>query len=69
MLNRERPVYIIVSPEERAPAALPGRRGRPLRDALALLADASAPDPAFAEDMERVLEGVGPNPDDPWARS
>jgi hypothetical protein len=45
------------------------RRGRPLREALGLLATAALPDPYFADDMEAVLGDVGPLPDDPWARS
>jgi hypothetical protein len=45
------------------------RRGRPLREALGLLAGAALPDPGFADDMEAVLADVGPAPDDPWARS
>jgi hypothetical protein len=47
----------------------PGTRGRPLREALELLAGAALPDPSFADDMEAVLADVGPAPDDPWARS
>lgn len=69
VLNRERPVYVIVNPEDRAVSGTSPRRGRPLREALAVLADAAAPDPMFAEDMERVRAGVGPVPEDPWARS
>jgi hypothetical protein len=34
-----------------------------------LLAQAALPDSAFAEDMEAVLDAVGPAPGDPWARS
>jgi len=44
-------------------------RGRPLREALGLLAGAALPDPGFADDMEAVLADAGPVPDDPWARS
>ena len=69
MLNRERPVYVIVNPDDRAASGTTPRRGRPLREALAVLADAAAPDPLFAEDMERVRASVGPIPDDPWAHS
>ncbi len=67
VLNRERPAYIIVNPEDRSPART--HRGRPLHEALSLLADAAPADPAFVEDMEAVLEAIGPAPDDPWARS
>lgn len=69
VLNRERPAYVIVHPDDRGSAARSPHRGRPLRDALVLLAQAAPPDPAFAEDMEAVLETVGPAPADPWARS
>lgn len=67
VVNRERPVYVITHPDDHW-AAAPGR-GRPLREALSLLALAAPPDPAFAEDMEAVLDAVGPAPGDPWARS
>ncbi len=68
VVNRERPAYVIVHPEDSVgwPAARPGR---PLREALSLLAAAARPDPGFADDMEAVLADVGPAPDDPWARS
>ncbi len=68
--NRGLPVFVIVHPDDSPVAAYPsGRRGRPLGEALALLAGAALPDPGFAEDMEAVLAEVGPAPDDPWARS
>jgi hypothetical protein len=69
VVNRERPVYVIVHPDDRAATARPARRGRPLREALALLASTGPPDTGFAEDMEAVLGEVGPAPDDPWAPS
>lgn len=68
VLNRERPAFVIVHPDDRRRETL-GRRGRPLRDALAALAHAALPDPGFAEDMEAVLGSVGPAPSDPWAQS
>jgi hypothetical protein len=68
VVNRERPAYVIVHPDDRGWAAA-SRRGRPLREALALLTQAAPPDPSFAEDMEAVLDTVGPAPADPWARS
>jgi hypothetical protein len=68
VVNRERPAYVIVHPDDRAGKVV-SRRGRPLKEALVLLAQAAPPDPAFAEDMEAVLESVGPTPSDPWARS
>ncbi|MGQ0843624.1 MAG: hypothetical protein ACT4QF_05775 [Sporichthyaceae bacterium] len=69
VLNRDRPVYVIVNSEDRSVAGSPARRGRPLREALAMLADAAAPDPMFAADMERIRASVGAVPDDPWAQS
>ncbi len=44
-------------------------RGRPLRDALALLAQTAPPDEEFAADMQVVLNDVGAAPADPWAPS
>ena len=67
--NRERPVFVIVHPDDSPGAAGPVRRGRPLGEALGILAAAALPDPGFAEDMEAVLADVGPVPDDPWAPS
>jgi hypothetical protein len=68
VLNRERPVYVILNPDdrrERGELAL----GRPLADALALMAAAPLPDDRFGEDMRAVLDAVGEMPDDPWAHS
>lgn len=69
VMNRERPAFVIVHPDDAGAGAAPARRGRPLRAALDVLASAALPDPAFADDMEAVLADVGPAPDDPWARS
>jgi hypothetical protein len=69
VVNHERPTFVIMHPEDAEAGSAMTRRGRPLRDALALLADAALPDPGFAEDMESVLADVGSTPDDPWARS
>jgi hypothetical protein len=68
VLNRERPAFVIVHPDDHG-RRTHARRGRPLRDALAALAQAAPPDPDFAADMEAVLGAVGPAPADPWARS
>lgn len=67
VVNRDRPAFVIAHPDDyrRRPAP----RGRPLRDALASLAQAASPDPDFARDMEAVLNEVGPAPADPWAPS
>jgi hypothetical protein len=56
-------------PDDSAAGAASARHGRPLREAIGLLAGAALPDPAFADDMEAVLADAGPVPDDPWARS
>jgi hypothetical protein len=69
VVNREQPAFVIVHPDDRAAISRPVRRGRPLREALGLLASAAPPDPGFAEDMEAILSEVGPSPDDPWAPS
>jgi len=68
IFNRERPAYVIVHPDDRG-RSVGARRGRPLKDALALLAEAARPDPAFGADMQAVLDSVGPAPVDPWAQS
>ena len=68
VVNRERPAIVILHPDAAAGSPT-ARRGRPLREALGLLAGAALPDPGFADDMEAVLADVGPAPDDPWARS
>lgn len=69
VVNRERAAFVIVNPDDHRTASMPAPRGRPLRDALAALVDAAAPDPEFATDMEDVLRSVGAGPADPWARS
>jgi hypothetical protein len=70
VMNRERPAFVIVHPDDTMPStAPPARRGRRLREALGILASAALPDPGFADDMEAVLADIGPAPDDPWARS
>ncbi len=68
VFNRERPAFVIVHPDDHERTRV-SNRGRPLREALALLAHAGSPDLAFAEDMEAVLDTVGPAPVDPWAPS
>ncbi len=69
VVNRERPAFVIVHPDDRAAISYPSHRGRPLREALGLLAGAARPDPEFAGDMEAVLGDIGPSPDNPWAPS
>lgn len=67
VLNRERPAFVIVHPDDHSRTAST-RQGRRLGDALALLAHAAPPDPGFSEDMEAVLDSVGAAPPDPWAQ-
>jgi hypothetical protein len=69
VLNRERPVFVIVNAQDHPAVAWASRRGRPLREAVRLLAEAALPDPAFGDDMEAILATVGSGPVDPWARS
>ena len=69
VVNHERPAFVIMHPDDTPGDSLAVRRGRPLREALGLLASAARPDPEFADDMEAVLADVGPAPEDPWARS
>lgn len=69
VLNRERPVYVILSPEDLRRQHLEPGLGRPLGEALALLAGAPLPDEDFERDMRAVLDSVGQMPPDPWAHS
>jgi hypothetical protein len=69
VVNHERPAFVIMHPDDTAAAPPGARRGRPLREALGMLAAAALPDPGFADDMEAVLADIGPGPDDPWAPS
>jgi hypothetical protein len=69
VVNRERPAFVIVHPDDVRTTSFPARRGRRLRDALDMLAAGPLPDPDFAADMEAVLRDVGQAPGDPWARS
>jgi hypothetical protein len=68
VLNRERPVYVILNPEDRR-TQLGTPIGRPLNEALALMAAAPLPDEDFVRDMDAVRESVGEMPKDPWERS
>lgn len=69
VVSHDRPAFVIIHPDDDPSGVPPVRRGRPLREALALLAAGPPPDPGFAEDMEAVLADVGSMPEDPWARS
>jgi hypothetical protein len=67
VMNRERATFVILHPADDSPGL--AARGRRLGDALAVLAQSAPPDASFTEDMEAVLEAIGPSPADPWARS
>lgn len=69
VVNHERPAFVIMHPDDTTADSAPARPGRPLREALRLLAGVAPPDPGFADDMEAVLAEIGPAPDDPWAHS
>lgn len=68
VLNRDRPVYVLSNPDDRV-TSMPLRRGRPLREAIAILATAPLPDDLFGRDLETVRESIGQMPADPWAHS
>jgi hypothetical protein len=70
VLSHGRPVYVIVNPDvyEAEPAGS-RIRGRRLRDAVAILADAPRPDPEFGNDLEAIRKSIGVMPSDPWERS
>lgn len=69
VLNRDRPVYVLRNPDDRMGASTPQRNGRPLREALAILAAAPMPDDLFGRDLQAIRESVGQMPADPWAHS
>jgi hypothetical protein len=69
VVSHDRPAFVIVHPDDDPAGVHAVPRGRPLHEALALLAAGPTPDPGFAEDMEAVLADVGSVPEDPWARS
>lgn len=60
--RRGRPAFILAHPDD----DLAGEGGRPLHEALDMLAAGPLPDPEFGRDMAAVLAAVGPVPDDPW---
>lgn len=69
VVSHDRPAFVIIHPDDDPAGVRAGGRGRPLREALALLAAGPSPDPGFAEDMEAIVAGAGSVPEDPWARS
>ena len=69
VLSHDRPAFVLIHPDDDPAGARAVPRGRPLREALAVLAAGPTPDPDFAEDMEAVRAEIGATPEDPWARS
>jgi hypothetical protein len=69
ILNRDRPVYVLSNPGDRTPASTSLRNGRPLREAIAILAAAPLPDDRLGRDLEAIRESIGRIPADPWAHS
>src|SRR5262249_48005664 len=69
VLNRERPAFLIVNPEDYPRPGMAPRRGRPLHEVLSILEGGPLPDPGFADDLGAVLASVGPPPQSLWERS
>src|SRR5258708_23072029 len=64
VLNRERPVYVILNPEDRRDHSEPAL-GRPLDEALAVMAAGPLPDDEFGNDMRAGRQAVGAMPSQP----
>ena len=72
VLSHGRPAFIIANPDDVEGAGgeyAPALRGRPLREAVAILAAAPRPDHLFARDLERAHADGGTVPPDPWEPS
>jgi hypothetical protein len=69
VLNRERPAFVILNPDDYSRSKEVPSRGRPLTEALALLRGAPLPDDNFAKDLEAVRAAVGLAASDPWEPS
>ncbi len=68
VLNRQRPVLVIVHPDD-VPGPGARGRGRPVREIAPALAEAPRPDPEFADDLRALRDRVGSMPEVPWAPS
>lgn len=68
VLNHQRPVLVIVHPDD-VPGSATRGRGRPVREIAAALADAPRPDPEFASDVRALRKEVGSMPEVPWEPS
>jgi hypothetical protein len=69
VLYRGRPAYVIRNADDQAMASASVRRGRPLKEALAMLSRAPLPDPSFADDLEALRESDGQGPVVPLTRT
>lgn len=69
VLNRDRPVYVLSNPEDRLRPSGQTGRGRPLRQAIGILAGAPLPDQRFGDDLRAVRDIIGAIPPDPWPPS
>lgn len=69
VLNRNRPVYVLSNADDRRRAAGLLGNGRPLREAVTILAAAPLPDDLLGSDLEDIRRSTGPNPVDPWEQS
>ncbi|MGI8608540.1 MAG: hypothetical protein ACR2MY_04830 [Candidatus Dormibacteria bacterium] len=71
VLSHGRPAFVIINPSDLddETASTASRRGRPLREALAILATAPVPDRRFGDDLEAIHLASGMAPADPWERS
>jgi len=72
VLSHGRPAFVIINPsdlDDETDSAGASHRGRPLREALAILAAAPLPDRRFGDDLEAIHLASGMAPADPWERS
>ena len=67
VVNHCRPALIITSAVDHPAGGSAAVRGRPLREAAAMLS--RAPDQAFGADLEAVRAATGPVAGDPWEPS
>lgn len=69
VLSHGQPAFTIIHPDDEPAEDSGAEPGRPLYEALDILAAGPMPDPDFARDMEAVLAEVGSMPEDPWEQS
>ena len=66
VVNHGRPSLVITRAVDHPAGGSVAARGRPLREAAAMLSRAPLPDEALAADLEAVRAATGPVPGDPW---